>query len=60
MPQGLEGVTQWLASKEENVKLIQILVEEEIEAAIWELHPLKALDLDGFSSIFFQNFWPIV
>lgn len=38
----------------------KILDEEEIKAAIWELHPLKALGPDGFSSIFFRSCWQIV
>lgn len=47
-------------TKDMNLKLIRILMEEEIKTAIWSLHLLKALGLDGFSEIFYRNYWDTV
>lgn len=60
VPKGLEGVTYRLITDKENEVHLQILDEENIKVAIWELHPLKILMLDGFSCIFFWKLWSII
>ena len=43
-----------------NQSLIKEFAREEIEVAINQMHPTKALRPDGMSTIFFQNYWSIV
>lgn len=59
IPDGLEGVVQPLISDEENDLLVRVLEEDEIKAAVWDLHPLKSSGPDGFSGIFFRKYWGI-
>ena len=46
--------------REVNAKLCNIPEREEIRRVVWQLHPLKALGLDGFSICFYKEFLNIV
>lgn len=43
-----------------NVELTKVFAEEEIFAALKQMHPSKAPGPDGFSPCFYQRFWHIV
>lgn len=43
-------------SKTMNVMLLEPFSKEEISSALFQMHPDKAPGIDGFSSLFFQNF----
>ena len=43
-----------------NQLLIQEFTREEVEVALKQMHPTKALGPDGMSAIFFQKYWGIV
>lgn len=33
---------------------------EEIREALFQMHPTKALGIDGFHALFFRKFWDII
>lgn len=56
MPLNLRRIGEAVVMDEENEKLIQIPNETEIKEAIWNLHPLKSLGLDGYPRFFIGNY----
>lgn len=62
-PSRISEVTNVIPAKvtnEMNQSLIKEFTKEEVEAALKQMHPIKALGLDGMSVIFFQKYWNIV
>lgn len=49
-----------LVTDQENADILIIPSEEEIKDCIRKLHPLKSPGPDGFSGIFYRNYWSIV
>ena len=49
-----------LISPEDSLFLESPIYEEEINKAIWTLHPDKAPRLDGFPIRFYRMFWPLI
>ena len=47
-------------SQEMNGELMGTFREEEIRAALNQMHPTKAPGPDGMSPIFFQKYWDVV
>ena len=47
-------------SEVENEDLTRIPEINEIKEVVWEMHPLKALGPDGFSSLFYKKYWTTV
>lgn len=47
-------------TNEENDNLMKVPLVEEIKEAIRDFHPLKSPRPDGFSGIFFRNYWDII
>lgn len=47
-------------SHEMNEMLIREPTEEEIKKAIFSIHPEKAPDPDGMTSLFYQRFWRLI
>ena len=45
---------------EMNQKLISTFTRDEVEAALKQMRPTKALGPDGMSAIFFQKYWDVV
>ena len=43
-----------------NENLIKDFTAKEVKSALQQMHPTKALGLDGMSAIFFQKFWNVV
>ena len=43
-----------------NKNLIKDFTAKEVKSALQQMHPTKALGLDGMSAIFFQKFWNVV
>lgn len=43
-----------------NSALLQPYTEEEVQQALFHMHPFKSLGLDGMSLFFFQKYWCIV
>ena len=43
-----------------NGELLGTFKEEEIKAALNQMHPTKAPGLDGMLPIFFQKYWDVV
>lgn len=62
-PTCVEEVAALVANKVKDVHL-RVLNEpfsrEEVEEALFQMHPTKAPGLDGFPALFYQNFWGIV
>ncbi|XP_071933729.1 uncharacterized protein [Coffea arabica] len=52
----LEGVPVSITSRL-NQSLIQPVEENEVRAAVFSMHPNKALGPDGMSPLFFQRYW---
>lgn len=51
----LEGLFKHMVTKLENLELMKMLKEEELKHAFWNIHPLKALEPNGFFGIFNPN-----
>ena len=49
-----------VVTDEMNAILSQDFMEWEAEAAIKQMAPLKAPDLDGMPYLFYQNYWSLV
>ena len=47
-----------MVTEDMNAKLVERYTAEEVAAAIIEMAPLKALEPDGMSPLFFQTYWP--
>jgi len=47
---------QTVVSEEENIQLLQSIVDDEIEEALFQMNPYKALVLEGF----FKQNWEVV
>ena len=47
-------------TQEMNGELLRTFSEEEIRAALNQMHPTKAPGPDGMSPIFFQQYWDVV
>ena len=45
---------------EMNQSLLQPYIVEEVQRALFQMHPSKSLGPNGMSPFFFQNFWHIV
>ncbi len=43
-----------------NIELLKPFVREEVQKALFQLHPTKASRPDGMSALFFQKYWHIV
>lgn len=43
-----------------NEKLVRGFIEEEVEATVFQMGPLKSPGPDSFGACFYQNFWSIV
>lgn len=39
---------------------VKVFSEDEVEEALFKMHPLKALDPDGLPSLSFQKYWHVV
>jgi hypothetical protein len=55
----LQGVSMKVTD-EMNGQLLRTFTVEEVEFALSEMHPLKALGLDGFSSCFYKCHWATI
>ena len=63
LPTRIVEVTSTIPTKvteEMNQILIRDFTMEEVEATLHQMHPTKALGLDGMFAIFFQKYWDIV
>ncbi|KAL9667532.1 hypothetical protein QQ045_001893 [Rhodiola kirilowii] len=49
-----------LVTEEMNNMLIATFTEAEVKRALFQMHPSKALGLDGFYALFYQSSWEIV
>lgn len=49
-----------VVSPKMNAKLIADFTIDEVEAAIRQMAPLKALGPDGMPSLFYQNYWSLI
>lgn len=49
-----------VVTKKDNRELLKIPTPKEIKESIWQLHPLKSPEPDGFSGIFFRFYWKII
>lgn len=56
----MEGVGERVITEEESGRITQTPTEDEIKDVVWNLHLLKNPGPNGFSSIFFCKYWPIV
>lgn len=43
-----------------NSRLTRVLSREEVKQAVFQMDPIKAPGLDGFTPVFFQRYWEIV
>jgi carbamoylphosphate synthase small subunit len=43
-----------------NAELVKPFVKEEVQKALFQMHPSKAPGPDGMSALFFQKFWHVV
>lgn len=34
--------------------------QEEIQTTMFDMHPSKAIGMDGYTAIFYQKLWPII
>ena len=62
-PTRVEEVTDLISIKvtaEMNAALTQVFTVEDVRAALGQMHPTKAPDLDGMSALFYQKYWDIV
>ena len=57
---GILEVIQPLVTKDMNTNLTRDFTKQEVDLALKEMAPLKALGLDGMPSLFFQSFWPLI
>ena len=49
-----------VGTPEMNQSLFQPYIAEEVQRALFQMHPLKSPGPDGMSPFFFQKFWHIV
>lgn len=47
-------------SQEKNEHLLQVVTDEEVKYAMFQMHPDKAPGHDGMTPAFFQKHWSIV
>ena len=62
-PSRVEEVTYLIHPKvtnDMNENLIKDFTAEEVRSALQQMHPTKALESDGMSTVFFQKFWNVV
>lgn len=49
-----------LVTEDINNNLIREFTKQEVDLALKNIEPLKALGLDGMPPFFFQSFWPMI
>ena len=59
IPPNLDNLLEPCIIREENAKLSRIPTFEEVQKVVFEMHPLKALGLDGLPGLFFRHYWSI-
>lgn len=55
----MNGITPRI-TEEDNDYLSGQFNEDEVKRALFQMHPEKALGVDGFSVMFYQRFWEVV
>lgn len=56
----LIGGAKQIVTEQMNEILCDPFSENEIKMPVFDMHPSKAPGPDGFTSIFFQKFWPLI
>jgi hypothetical protein len=62
-PEDIQRVTNYVdcrVTEEMNNDLLRDVHPEEVQQALFQMHPLKAPSLDGMNALIFQKFWHIV
>lgn len=62
-PEGIEETTNLVAGRVSETHLTVLgepFTREEVEEALFQMHPTKAPGLDGFPTLFYQKYWDII
>ncbi|XP_057422210.1 uncharacterized protein LOC130716023 [Lotus japonicus] len=62
-PTGIEEVASLVGNRVTDAHrsvLLDPFTKEDIEEALFQMHPIKASGIDGFPALFYQKFWHIV
>ena len=57
---GILDVIQPLITEDMNTSLTRVFTKQEVDIALKEMAPLKALGPDGMPPLFFQSFWHLI